>query len=780
MLCCTERPPTPRGQAISAMSTRAMVLVSAAATTAALPGAIGTAWAMMRGTGQQEPCVECRCSQVALRGHSRDLCTSSAEAVSGIGVLHSAFAICAGACVYALHPRRQLKTRAAPSAQRQRCPRAIARQATGLSVADQLAVKNQRLVFFGGKGGVGKTSSSAAYAAGLAEQGLRTLVLSTDPAHSLGDALNEELSGQPREIADNLWAAEVDPAEALRELRAGLQALDAKAILDSMGLPGGTTAALGLNELSELLESPPPGVDEIAAIARAAADADGFDVVVFDTAPTGHTLRMLQVPKFLGDFLDRALSIRKSVGGILGMVGLGGSMDKVDQAMDEAEVQVRGIRARVAWLAEALKTPPDATSGTKSEFVIVTRPTALDCAEAERLITELRAQGVCCRRVIVNQIIEPQDGPSYWNARVSAQDEILSELRQVCSSRSLPLVEVPNTPESLVGVPALTYLASLAYAEEVPSTEVVLFGGKGGVGKTSMSSAIAVKAANEGKRVLVLSTDPAHSLGDALGCRLTETAAPVEGFFGAGELWAMEVDTEAAMSRFQSMVREALQQRENSGDLVSQVLQQLPMGDFVDLFDTLPPGSDEIVALTEVLDEVSKEKFDQIIIDTAPTGHALRLLSFPDFLERLADRVARLRERFGWLAGSGDGPDRVRSFQLRMIQLQDLFADHDKTCFNVVTIPTALAMAESRRLIAELEEQDIKVGIVIANRILDAERAQDGMSRLQDTQQASIEVLESMAKREGVTVTRIKYMDREVRGIHGLRFLATNLVEQTA
>lgn len=641
-------------------------------------------------------------------------------------------------------------------------------------------MRQQRLVFFGGKGGVGKTSSSAAYAAGLAEQGLRTLVLSTDPAHSLGDALSEELTGKPREIADNLWAAEVDPEEALRELREGLQALDAKAILDKMGLPGGTTAALGLNELSELLETPPPGVDEIAAIARAAADTDGFDVVVFDTAPTGHTLRLLQVPQFLGDFLDRALSIRKSVGGIMNMMGLGGAMGKVDQAMEDAEESIRGIRERVAWLAQALKTPPDSSTGTKSEFVVVTRPTALDCAEAERLISELRGQGVCCRRLIVNQIVEPEDGPAYWKARVAAQEEILKELRQVCSTRKLPLVEVPTTPESLVGVPALAYLASLAYAAEAPTTEIALFGGKGGVGKTSMSSALAVKAANEGKRVLVLSTDPAHSLGDALDCRLTETAAPVEGFFGAGELWAMEVDTRAAMTRFQSMVREALQRRESSGDLVGQVLQQLPMGDFVDLFDTLPPGSDEVVALTEVLDEVAKEKFDQIIIDTAPTGHALRLLNYPDFLERLADRVARLRERFGWLSGSDDGPDRVRSFQLRMIQLQDLFADHDRTSFNVVTIPTALAMAESRRLLDELEEQDIKVGIVVANRILDEQKAQEGMARLQDTQQTSLDALDAMATKEGVSVTRVPYMDREVKGIYGLKYLAANLVEQVA
>merc|ERR1712061_949245 len=149
------------------------------------------------------------------------------------------------------------------------------------------------------------------------------------------------------------------------------------------------------------------------------------------------------------------------------------------------------------------------------------------------------------------------------------------------------------------------------------------------------------------------------------------------------------------------------------------------------------------------------DKFDHIIIDTAPTGHALRLLSFPDFLERLADRVARLRDRFGWMAGNNDGPDQLRSFQFRMIELQDLFADHDRTSFSVVSIPTILALEESKRLLADLDEQDIRVGMVIVNRIIDAERAQAGLASLLSTQQAALDALEAAAKRQGVEVTRV-------------------------
>jgi len=323
-------------------------------------------------------------------------------------------------------------------------------------------------------------------------------------------------------------------------------------------------------------------------------------------------------------------------------------------------------------------------------------------------------------------------------------------------------------------------LASIVFDSWKLDSQVVLFGGKGGVGKTSMSSALAVRTASQGKRVLIISTDPAHSLGDALDAQLSGVPMRVEAFTGAGELWAMEIDTAAAMDRFQATVRTALERRQQAGGIVGQVLQNLPMEDFVNLFDTLPPGSDEVVALTEVLAEFKKEKFDSIIIDTAPTGHAVRLLSYPDFLERLADRVSRLRDRFGWLAGGNDGPDELRSFQFRMIELQDLFTDHQRTSFAVVSIPTNLALEETKRLLVNLDEQDIRVGMVIMNRILNAQRSQQGLAALLATQQASLEKFDALAQREGITATRVPYLDREVQGIYGLRYFASNLMEVPA
>lgn len=196
------------------------------------------------------------------------------------------------------------------------------------------------------------------------------------------------------------------------------------------------------------------------------------------------------------------------------------------QARSEAKIRV--VRERVSWLAEVLKTPPEA-DGTYTEFVVVTRPTPLDVAEAERLVSELQRDGICCRRLVVNQIVYDSIGETYWQSRMDAQRKVLREMKRFCRPRKLPMFEVAERPESLVGVTALGDLASRMFDDAnapaaMPVNKVMFFGGKGGVGKTSLSSALAVRLANEGRRVLIVSTDPAHSLGDALGTKLAEKA----------------------------------------------------------------------------------------------------------------------------------------------------------------------------------------------------------------------------------------------------------------
>ena len=190
------------------------------------------------------------------------------------------------------------------------------------------------------------------------------------------------------------------------------------------------------------------------------------------------------------------------------------------------------------------------------------------------------------------------------------------------------------------------------------------------------------------------------------------------------------------------------------------VLSQLNLGDFADVLDTPPPGLDELVALSEVLNLVQKPQdvadgggagkqvqFDRIIIDTAPTGHTLRLLAFPRFIDDFLERLIALRAKFrgatamfSMFTGGGMGDaggaggdaeeeeaaaaeaarDRLREFQVKMCALEDLLQDQDQTEFCVVTVPTELAVAEVERLVAALGTEGIAVRNVVVNQVLPA------------------------------------------------------------
>ncbi|KAJ1487130.1 anion-transporting ATPase-domain-containing protein, partial [Baffinella frigidus] len=152
-------------------------------------------------------------------------------------------------------------------------------------------------------------------------------------------------------------------------------------------------------------------------------------------------------------------------------------------------------------------------------------------------------------------------------------------------------------------------------------------GGKGGVSKSAQVAALGMQLADAGLKTLIISTDPAHSLGDCLAVKLAGEPVEIEGT--QGNLWAMEVDTEEALEKFKSKLRSVSQMGGRLGDLGSKI----GLDEFADILENPPPGTDEVVALGDVMDVMREGTFDRVIVDTAPTGHTLRLLSFPDFLD---------------------------------------------------------------------------------------------------------------------------------------------------
>lgn len=249
----------------------------------------------------------------------------------------------------------------------------------------------------------------------------------------------------------------------------------------------------------------------------------------------------------------------------------------------------------------------------------------------------------------------------------------------------------------------------------------------------------------------------------------------------------------------------------------------LGLGDFADVFDVVPPGVDELVALSKVVALARADSyglhFDRVIVDTAPTGHTLRLLTFPEFLDRFIERLLLLRNRFAGAAsvvggassllgnlgnvfnsggggvapasgasaaGGSDVEDEPKAiaaltkFQAQMRDLQALLKDQKTSEFVIVSIPTYLSLTESERLLAELRQQSIAVRRGVLNRLIGADQQETYVAQIAKGQRVCLDELRSLAQRADVTITEVPYFDVEVRAVYGLRAMGAALCDAPA
>lgn len=681
-----------------------------------------------------------------------------------------------------------------------------------------------------------------------ANQDLKVLVVSTDPAHSLGDALDVDLRrgvGQPVMMDDpltrgNLYASEVNAEEALQDFRDSLASFDVDRLAQSMGIPADLLEGLGLREFSGLLNNPPPGLDELVALGNVMDDSrvQDYDVVVVDTAPTGHTLRLLALPQFLDGLLGKLIQLRMKLSGaastLQAFFGDSGAKERA-QAIDNALDKLDQFRIKIKNMEIALK------DRSRTSFLVVTIPTKLAVAESKRLVADLTSQGIAVSDIVINQCVtsvgaENNGLVNYYQRRREGQSQWINKLKSAaadvsgaeeyrsngCSS-PIAVSEFPFFDVELVGVPALGYVGSqqifnnpnfehLMRDENGPNGEpkVVICGGKGGVGKTTTSSSLAVSMAAQGHKVALISTDPAHSLGDAIdmdvsgGNMVDVPLIGVPGVTGEGSLSVMEIDPSSALNQFKGIVDNLIgktSETKSGSDLGS------TLRDLESIFDTLPAGTDEVVALAKVINLVKKGGFDRIVIDTAPTGHTLRMLGTPGFLAELIDRVIDISQKINsnaavkMLISSAASNQRATGeqlesaatvaksqligFQLQMYDLEDLFANPDQTEFLIVTVPTELAVRESVRLLNDLTfeapDMPIKVRNIVANQVLKDDGSDIGtfLSHVRDGQAGSIANLEQnlQGMANPPTITKVEYLDTEPRGVFGLKVLGDALLK---
>ena len=304
-----------------------------------------------------------------------------------------------------------------------------------------------RYVLYGGKGGVGKTTCAAATAYRLARDGNETLVVSTDPAHSLSDSFDAPVSSEPTEVHDGLWAVEVDPEEAMDEYRDAFEDVPKK-------LASGIGAGLGLDaeEVGEGMGGlfddamDAPGSNEAAAMYKFMEymESDRWDYVVFDTAPTGHTLKLLQLPEVMDSMVGRLFRIRSQIQGVFGSVaGVFGEDD------DESESdKLEKMKERVERVREKLVDPE------QTEFRVVLIPESMAVSETERLIERLSRFDIPVRTVVINKVMEDvNEDCEFCLDRWEVQKENLEEAEE--KFNDMETVRLPLMREEVRGTDAL-------------------------------------------------------------------------------------------------------------------------------------------------------------------------------------------------------------------------------------------------------------------------------------------------------------------------------------
>ncbi|MBC8234050.1 ArsA family ATPase [bacterium] len=256
--------------------------------------------------------------------------------------------------------------------------------------------------------------------------------------------------------------------------------------------------------------------------------------------------------------------------------------------------------------------------------------------------------------------------------------------------------------------------------------EFILFGGKGGVGKTTCAAATAIKAALRGLRTLLFSTDPAHSLSDSLeqkiGPEITQVQVGGEAKEHASPLlFALEISSENMLATFK-------QEYEDDICAILQTSSYLDKDDIADVFSLTIPGVDEVMGLKIIMDLMSERRFDFYVLDTAPTGHALRLLALPDIVDDWIKILAKMRYKYRYVVSRFTGryaPDKADKFLLTMKKtinrVHALLKDASRCEFVVVTIPESMAIRETERLVASLTKLKIPIKHLIINNVATSE-----------------------------------------------------------
>lgn len=579
------------------------------------------------------------------------------------------------------------------------------------------------LDFFIGKGGVGKTTVASAYALSRAVEHGRVLLLSTDPAHSLFDvfALRSSRERQKVKLAGRK-SLDVWQLDAAREFDEFMRTYR-DSVLDVIA--SGTI--FSREEVAPLLDTTIPGMAEVSALLVLAdlLATREYDHIVVDTAPLGHTLRLFELP-------DAFLKV-------LRFLQIAASRDQV-LAQRFAHSSVAGPEFLNVWEkhAGAIRAAI-ADEGNRLWLVTTPEPFALNESVRAKQVLAESSLPLRVREIVLNRAV--LDGGACARCvaaskRTASAQTFLKRHFQKTNVRVAEDVGAPiSGAESLLAfgqhvfagkrlrlsipLPRITNVGFKREKWPSLSTPLSLTIGKGGVGKTTISAALSyVTRARDPKTPLTIcSTDPAPSLDDVFRQRIGDRAIPV---LHDDRFRALEMDAAAEFRRWTSKVKDKLADAFGASSGSVHIDLTFEREVITALLDMVPPGMDELAATFRILDLLEDEQ--RVVIDMAPTGHALELLRMPERIQLWTRLILRALAPHRGLAMAQEAAVEIATIGQQVRELAKTLHDERRCRVYVAMLPEPLPDRETGRLIKDLNSLEVALGPVFVNRVLNIPR----------------------------------------------------------
>lgn len=633
-------------------------------------------------------------------------------------------------------------------------------------------LQNPKLNFiiFGGKGGSGKTTSACAAALyfGQLYKDKKILVASTDPAPSIGDSFDIEVGNKITKIQNNVWAYEMDAKKLMEDFRKKYQSA-----IDIL-LDRGTY--LDKEDIKEFSDKPLPGMDEIMAIIKIAEllKEEKYDLIILDTAPTGHTKVLLSLPKAMKRWLKVADLMMAKHRFMMRRIRGKYVKDKCDEFIEKTTQDVD----RVNKLLKNQAT---------TEFVPVTISEPVSILEIEALTRDLGRMGIKVKSVITNRVMAAKKPCSLCALRAKKQEEHLKMIKRKFGGYQV--VKMPLFPSEIRGKNSLSEYAQILFGKKefkialpwrlprfskIPEGKMAKFlkkdlrfvicGGKGGVGKTVIAAATGIAFAKKykDKKILVTTTDPAHALSNVFNQNIPLATKPVL-IKGFENLFAIEIDAQKKLKdwkeRYQKNIEEVFRKFVGPGLDVAfdkEVLKEL--------MDLSPPGLEELMALGEIMDLMKENKYDIYVLDSAASGHLIRFLELPNLVRDWLKSIFKILRKYQGFKLE-EVARSVVDLSRDVRKIQETLFNTPKAEFIMITIPEEMGIRVMEDLIESLEKLKVNYNYIIANFVISVSKCSFCLAKRKNQEKYLDIIKKRHRKKERVMVP---LLDHDIRGVDSL------------